>query len=148
MDRAGVLTSPAYLAMTPVGQRVLRLIEDNINRSGGSAVTLPRRSFGGSKGSVSFGIKQCERLGFVSIGVGVRHANTFSLTDGWRAVDAVEAKRRVQLAKLPKPPKVAAPQPVKPPKPAPTPKPVTVARPSTTPRPVTLPRLSFMDDGR
>jgi hypothetical protein len=45
------------------GRRVLRLIEDNINRSGGSAVTLPRSSFGGSKGSISFGIKQCERLG-------------------------------------------------------------------------------------
>ena len=62
-DRSGVLQSPAYLAMTPVGRRVLRLIEDTIYRSGGGAVTLPRSSFGGSKGSISFGIKQCERLG-------------------------------------------------------------------------------------
>ena len=131
---------------------MLRLIEDNINRSGGSAVTLPRSSFGGSKGSISFGIKQCERLGLVRIGTGFRHANTFSLTDGWGAVDAVEAKRLVQLAKLPKPPQVAAPQPVKPPKPvkpAPAPKPVTVAPSSTTPRrPITLPRLSFLERGQ
>ena len=67
-------------------------------------------------GCARFGIKQCERLGFITVGTGVRRANTFRLVDGWRTVDAVEAKRQVQLAKLPKPPKppqVAAPQPLK-----------------------------------
>ena len=44
------------------GRRVLRLIEDNIYRSGGSAVTLPRISRR-SKRSISFGIEQRERLG-------------------------------------------------------------------------------------
>ena len=91
-DRSGMLQSPAYLATTPVGRRVLRLIEDTINRSDVSAVTLSRSSFGGHRGSISFGIKQCERLGFVSIGIGLRRANAFSLLDDWRAVDA--ARRR------------------------------------------------------
>ena len=80
-DRSGVLQSPAYLAMTPVGRRVLRLIRIPFYRSGGGAVALPRSSFGGNKGSISFGIKQCERLGFVSIGIGLRRANAFSLLD-------------------------------------------------------------------
>ena len=146
-DRSGMLQSPAYLAMTPVGQRVLRLIEDTINRSGGSAVTLPRSSFGGNKGSISFGIKQCERLGFVSIGIGLRRANAFSPLDDWRTVDADEAARRVQLAKLPQPPRPSRAVRPKPPKPVKPPNPVAVA-PPTRQRQVTLPRLSFMDDGR
>ena len=146
-DRSGMLQSPAYLAMTPVGRRVLRLIEDTINRSGGSAVTLTRSSFGGHRGSISFGIKQCERLGFVSIGIGLRRANAFSLLDDWRAVDADEAARRVQLAKLPQPPRPSRAVSPKPPKPVKPSKPVAVA-PPTPQRQVTLPRLSFMDDGR
>ena len=100
------------------------------------------------KAATSFGVKQCERLGFVSVNVhaGPHRANVFALTDGWRTVDAVEATRRVQLAKLPKPQRAAAP---KPPKPAPTPKPVTVERPRTVQRRVpSLPRLSWMDNGR
>ena len=99
-----------------------------------------------SKAAVSFGIKQCERLGFVSVGVGTRHCNVFTLINDWRTIDAASAARLVKLARLPKPPRVAAP---KPPKPVKQAKPVTVERPRTMQRRVpSLPRLSFMDDGR
>ena len=99
-----------------------------------------------SKAAVSFAIKQCERLGFVSVGVGTRHCNVFTLINDWRTIDAASAARLVKLARLPKPPRVAAP---KPPKPAPTPKPAKVEPPRTVERRVpSLPRLSFMDDGR
>ena len=146
MDRSAVLQSPAYAALTPSGKRCLHLIEDEVERCGGVAA-IPRPVFMArriSKKSASFGIKQCERLGFISdtVGVGARHANVFALVDDWRTVDASEAARLVELAHLPKPQRVAAPRPVKPPKP------VKVERPRATRRQVSLPRLSFMDDGR
>ena len=58
-------------------------------------LSIPLTTFtssGMGRAAARFGIKQCERLGFVSIGTGLRHANTFRLVDGWRAVDAVEAE--------------------------------------------------------
>ena len=109
MDRSAVLQSPAYAALTPSGKRCLHLIEDEVERCGGAA-RIPRKGFmavGISKAAVSFGIKQCERLGFVSVTVGLRHANVFVLLDDWRLLDAAEAARRVKLARLPKPPRVA-----------------------------------------
>ncbi len=109
MDRAaGVRQSAAFQAMTLAGRRVLQFIERKVERGGDSvAITLKTfTSSGGMCRSVArFGVKQCERLGFVSIRTGLRHANTFSLGDSWRTVDAVEAKRQVQLAKLPKLPR-------------------------------------------
>ena len=148
MDRSAVLQSPAYAALTPSGKRCLHLIEDEVARSGGAA-RIPRKGFmavGISKAAVSFGIKQCERLGFVNVTVGLRHANVFVLLDDWRSLDADEAARRVKLARLPKPPRVAAP---KPPKPTPASKPVKAEPPRMIERRVpSLPRLSFMDDGR
>jgi hypothetical protein len=151
MDRAAeVRQSAAFQAMTLAGRRVLQFIEREVER-GGDGVAITLKTFTSSGGMcramARFGIKQCERLGFIRIGTGLRHANTFSLVDGWRTVHAVEAERLVQLAKLPKPPQVAAPKPVKPPKPAPTPKSVEPPR-TVQQRGVTLPRLSFMDDGR
>ena len=149
MDRAEVRQSVAFQALTPVGRRVLAKIEDEVARNGGGAVALPRSSFGGSLGSVTFGVRQCERLGFVSVHVhaGLRRAHTFRLCDDWKSISADKAARLVKLAKLPRPPQVAAPQPVKPPKSAPTPKPVAPPR-TVQQRGVTLPRLAFMDDGR
>ena len=96
--------------MTLAGRRVLEFIEVEVERGGdGVAITLKTfTSSGGMCRAVArFGIKQCEHLGFVSIGTGLRHANTFSLADGWRTVAADDAKRQVQLAKLPKPPRPA-----------------------------------------
>ena len=157
MDRAEVRQSAAFQAMTLAGRRVLYFIEGEIERNGDS-VAIPLTTFtsrgGMCRTAARFGIKQCERLGFISVGTGVRHANTFRLISDWKSIGAVEAARQVQLAKLPKPPKlpqVAAPKPVQSVKPAPTPKPVTVAaeQPRTVQqRGVTLPRLAFMDDGR
>ena len=151
-DRSEVLQSPAYLALTPAGRKVLHFIEGEVMR-GGDGVAIPLTTFTSNGGmcrtAARFGIKQCERLGFISIGTGLRHANTFRLVDGWRTIGADEAARLVKLAKLPKPPQVAAPKPVKPPKPAPTPKPVKAEPPRMIERRVpSLPRLSFMDDGR
>ena len=104
-DRSEVLQSAAYAALTPSGKQCLHLIEDEIERGDGAAM-LPRSFFtvrGLSKAATSFGVKQCERLGFVSVGTGVRGTNLLWLSDGWRTIDAVEAARRVRLAKLPKP---------------------------------------------
>ena len=99
-----------------------------------------------SKAATSFGVKQCERLGFVSVGTGVRGTNLLWLSDGWRTIDAVEAARRVQLAKPAEAARAAVP---KPPKPVKQPKPVKVARPRTMQRRVpSVPRLSWQDDGR
>ena len=144
MDRAAeARQSAAFQAMTLAGRRVLQFIEREVER-GGDGVAITLKTFTSSGGMcramARFGVKQCERLGFIRIGTGLRHANTFSLVDGWRTVHAVEAERLV-------PPQVAAPKPVKPPKPAPTPKPVEPPR-TVQQRGVTLPRLSFMDDGR
>ena len=153
MDRVAVRNSAAYLAMTPAARRVLSFIESEIDRSGdGAAIPLTMFAANGiCRAAARFGVKQCERLGFVSIGTGLRHANTFRLVDGWRAVDTVEARRQVLLARLPKLPQprcVAASPPVKPPKPAPKPKPVVEQPRTVQQRGVTLPRLSFMDDHR
>ena len=55
-DRSGVLQSPAYLAMTPVGVKQplkSRLIEDNINRSGGSAARFRAVLSAGAKGRLA-----------------------------------------------------------------------------------------------
>jgi len=104
-DRSEVLQSAAYAALTPCGKQCLHLSEDEIERGDGAAM-LPRSFFmvrGLSKASTSFGTKQCERLGFISVGTGVRGTNLLWLSDSWRTIDAVEAARRVQLAKLPKP---------------------------------------------
>ena len=63
------------------------------------------------------------RPAFVKIEGGGRRINTFTLIDGWKSLDAVEAARRMALAKLPKP---------------------------HVPRHLRAlsPRLSWMDDGR
>ena len=99
-------SSPAYAAMTPCGRACLRLIEGEIERHGGTAsisrVAIERT--GVSRASVNFGLKQIVQCGFVTISVGRRHINTFRLADDWKSLDADEAKRRVALAKLPKPP--------------------------------------------
>jgi hypothetical protein len=113
--------SAAYAAMTPCGKTCLHLIEGEIERHGGTAsisrVAIERT--GVSRASVNFGLKQIVQCGFMTISVGRRHINTFRLADDWKSLDADEAKRRVALAKLPKPPVARAlpPKPVKPPKP-------------------------------
>ena len=100
---------------------------------------------GVSRASVNFGLKQIVQCGFVTISVGRRHINTFRFADDWKSLDADEAKRRVALAKLPKPPVARAlpPKPVKPPKPP------KVERPRYSQRRMpSLPSMPWRDDGR
>jgi len=150
-ERADVMRSAAYAAMSPSGRKAFHLIEGEVERGDGAAA-IPINHFTASgmcRAAARFGTKQCVLLGFASVNVhaGPNRANVFRLIDKWRGVDAIEAKRRVAQAKLPQPPRPSAAKPVKPVKPAPAPKPV---EPQRTERRVvvTLPRLSFMDDGR
>jgi hypothetical protein len=152
-DRSGLVASAAYAAMTRSGRRVLHLIEGEVERGGGTAsISLYDfdRRFGCSRRATCFALKQLALLGFVvAIGTGARRVNTFTLIDGWRAVHAVEAKRLVELARLPKPQRAALPKLPKPVKPPKASKPPKVKRPRMNERRVvSLPRLSFMDDGR
>ena len=141
--------SAAYAALTPAGRRALHLIEGEVERGGGTAaishVDIERPGL--SRASVNFGLKQLGLLEFVTISVGCRRINTFVLADGWRSLDADEAKRRVVLARLPKPqrPSSKPPKPVKASKPEP--KPMTVERVMQRRMP-SLPTMPWYDDGR
>jgi hypothetical protein len=107
-----VQRSAAYRALSDGGQRVLKVIEDEVRR-GGSAISLDTLmdATGLCRSSVRRGIRQCELVEFIAVSMGPRHNNLFKLADGWRNVDkADEAKRRIKQAKLPTPPRqISAP---------------------------------------
>jgi hypothetical protein len=149
-DRSEVLASAAYAALKPNGRRVLRLIEDEIERGTASlSLDAIEHRLGCSRATARFALKEIVLCGFVSVSVGVRRVNTFALADGWRALDAVEAKRLVGLSKLPMPLQPAAPKPApRSVKPKPAPQPVEPPRTEQRRVTVTLAKLSFMDDGR
>jgi hypothetical protein len=124
-DRS-VQQSAAYEALSVGGKRVLQVIEDEVGNDG-SAISLGRfMERGMCRAAARYGIKQVEALGFAVIGMGPRRVNVFRLADGWRALDAHEAKRRVKLARLAMPQRQSAP-----------PKPVTQFK-----VPVERPRMS------
>ena len=110
--RSEVLRSAAYEALSVGGQRVFHVIE----RAGrdGAAISLPEfmERGGMCRSTARLGIKQCVALEFVVIGMGPRRVNTFARADGWRALDAREAKRRVAQARLPMPRQSVPPKPV------------------------------------
>jgi hypothetical protein len=141
--------SAAYAALTPAGRRALYLIEGEVERGGGTAaisrVDIERPGL--SRASVNFGLKQLGLLEFVTISVGRRRINTFVLADGWRSLNDDDVKRRVVLARLPKPqrPSSKPPKPVKASKPEP--KPMTVERVMQRRMP-SLPTMPWYDDGR
>ena len=148
MDRMEVMQSPAYLAMTPSGKRVLHIIEGMTSRNGGEPVALSHSYFMASKmtqASPCKAVKQLVALGFVTVEADKR-PNTFTLCDNWQSIDADEAKRRMALARQPKPQRPSS----KPPKPKPVkpePKPMTVA-PRIMRRAPSLPTMPRMDHGR
>jgi len=148
MDRMEVMQSPAYLAMTPSGKRVLHIIEGMTSRNGGEPVALSHSYFVARKmtqASSCKAVKQLVALGFVTVEADKR-PNTFTLCDNWQSIDADEAKRRMALARQPKPQRPSS----KPPKPKPVkpePKPMTVA-PRIMRRAPSLPTMPWMDDGR
>ena len=88
---------------------MLSLIDREVARGGGAA-SISRLTFersGISHRAAGFGVKQVELCGFFTVEVGPRRINMFTLADGWRSLDADEGVRRVQLAKLPKPPRTS-----------------------------------------
>ena len=117
MDRTEVMQSPAYLAMTPSGKRVLHIIEGMTSRNSGEPVALSHSYFVARKmtqASSCKAVKQLVALGFVTVEADKR-PNTFTLCDNWQSIDADEAKRRMALARQPKPQRPSS----KPPKPKP-----------------------------
>ena len=148
MDRTEVMQSPAYLAMTPSGKRVLHIIEGMTSRNSGEPVALSHSYFVARKmtqASSCKAVKQLVALGFVTVEADKR-PNTFTLCDNWQSIDADEAKRRMALARQPKPQRPSStppkPKPVKP-----EPKPMTVA-PRIMRRAPSLPTMPRMDHGR
>jgi hypothetical protein len=90
MDREN---SAAWAALTPAARQALRLIEREVTRLGGEArIVLPR--FGATR-TACRAIGQLTVLGFIKVGTGANSANVFSLTDGWQAISADEAARRI-----------------------------------------------------
>ena len=150
-DRADVLASPAYAALKTNGRRVLHLIEAEIERGGGTAsISLDgiEHALRCSRATARFALKEIVLTGFVSVSMGERRVNRFALADGWRALDAVEAKRLVGLSKLPMPLQPSAPKPPPKPvksKPAPAPQPVEPQHVSERKVVVTLPRLRCLE---
>ena len=70
MDRMEVMQSPAYLAMTPSGKRVLHIIEGMTSRNGGEPVALSHSYFMARKmtqASSCKAVKQLVALGFVTV---------------------------------------------------------------------------------
>jgi hypothetical protein len=114
--RSEVQRSAADAALCVGGQRVLKVIEEEV-RGGGSAITLDQLMDRADlcRSSVRRGIRQCELVGFIAVAMGPRRVNLFKLSDGWKSLDAAEAKRRMKLAKEPTPPRQisAPPKPVR-----------------------------------
>ena len=92
------------------------MIEGKIADGGGVAtvsMTNLAKLCGVSDSAAFLAQRQIKLLGFVTIVQGPRPRNTFRLSDGWRANDAVEAMRLRKQAFTPKPratPKRVRPQ--------------------------------------
>lgn len=144
-----LLHSAAYRALTDSGKRVLSIIENVLSRTGnGTAISLGQfTALGLCRTAARYGVRQCERLGFVTVEVGPRQVHVFSMADGWKSIDADEAERRMALAHQPpaRRARISTAR-VEPPKPVRVPKPVE--RPRAVRRVPSLPRMSWIDDGR
>ncbi|MDI4239321.1 hypothetical protein OZ411_41770 [Bradyrhizobium sp. Arg237L] len=143
--------SPAYQMLPRSARRVFAAIERTIGNGTSATVSYLEFSVDHNIGhrSISPSLKLLDRLGLIEIEPGKRLTNTFSLSNRWRSIDEVEAKRLAALAREVKPHRTFGeppePKPVKPP----PPKPVTVERPRATQRRVpSLPTTPWQDDGR
>jgi hypothetical protein len=98
--------SEAYATLSVGGGRVLDAVEQLAGR-GAVAITLEQlmELTDLCRSSVRRGIRQCELVGFIAVAMGPRRVNLFKLCDGWKSLDAAEAKRRMKLAKEPTPPR-------------------------------------------
>jgi hypothetical protein len=127
-DRSEVLQSATYAALSVGGKRVLKVILDHVGHDA-AAISLAQFMERGMccRSTARIGIKQCELVDFVTVSMGHRRVNVFRRSDGWRGLDADEAKRRVRLARLPMPPRASS-VPSKPQVKAPVERPRTLRR--------------------
>jgi hypothetical protein len=102
--RSEVEASAAYAAMADSGRRVLALIEREVERGDGAlSLETIMGEAGICRSAARYGVEQIEQLNFATVSTGPRRISLFALSDGWRALDAVEAKRRAKLARGPAP---------------------------------------------
>jgi undecaprenyl pyrophosphate synthase len=91
--------SPAWIALSSSGRKVLTVIERQVWRGDGSiSLALLGERADLCRSAVRHGVRLLVELGFVEVGVGFRSVSVFSLSARWRGVDADEAKRRVKRA--------------------------------------------------
>jgi hypothetical protein len=104
--RSELQRSPAYRALSDGGVEVLHAVEEQAAR-GSVAISLERLAelTDLCRSSTRQAIRLCETLGLISVTAGPRRVNEFALANGWRAVDQIEAKRRLQLPRLRTPPR-------------------------------------------
>ena len=98
-DRSEVLQSAAYAALKPSGKGALHVIEDALSRSGdGVAISLNQfLALGLCRTAARYGVKQCERVGLVTVNTGPGRVHVFMMADGWKSISADEAARRMAL---------------------------------------------------
>jgi hypothetical protein len=142
---AGRSQSPAYLALSEGGRRVLQVIEQRAGR-GSAEVSLDcfMDATGLCRSSVRHAIKLIERLGFIAISTEHRRVNQFALSGHWRELDEVEARRRIAMARLPTPPRQTS----APPRAARPVKAVHPVEQSPPPRQPSMPVVAWLGDGR
>jgi hypothetical protein len=142
--------SAAYAALPRSARRVFTAIERTIG--GGSSATISYVDFRLDHHiqRLSPSLKLLDHLGLIDISPGARLVNVFRLSNRWRTVDEVEAKRLAALARELKPcrtfEKRREPKPVKAAKPV---KRMVAERPRIMQRRVpSLPTMPWQDDGR
>ncbi|MGX9431091.1 MULTISPECIES: hypothetical protein [Bradyrhizobium] len=142
--------SPAYQMLPRSARQVFAAIERTIGDGSSASVSYVDFILDHhiAHRSISPSLKLLDRLGLIEIEPGKRLTKTFSLSNRWRSIDEVEAKRLAALAREVKPHrtfgKPPEPKPVKPP----PPKPMTVERPRLMQSRVpSLPTMPWQDDG-
>jgi hypothetical protein len=141
--------SPAYLVLPQSARGVLAAIEQAVG--GGDSASVSYLTFmldhRITQKVVSSALPMLVNLGLIEIETGPRGGNVFRLSNRWRSIDEVEAKRLAELAREVKPhrtfEKRRMPKPVEPPL-----KPMTVERRPYRRQVPSLPTMPWRDDGR
>jgi hypothetical protein len=150
-DRA---SSAAYRMLPRAARRVFAAIETAIGDGSSASVSYTDFALVHHIGrrAISPALKALSHLGLIEVEPGKRLVNHFRLSNRWRTIDEVEAKRLSELARAVMPhrrfekrraPLVKSIEP----KPAPAPKPMTIARPRVMRRIPSLPTSPWVDDG-
>jgi hypothetical protein len=145
-DQAEMLTSAAVAALPTGARRTLDTILAAINETGGTAaaVSYADLDFAGvTPREIPASLRMLVSLGLIKIEVGPRRGHLYSVAQGWREVDEVEAARLLAEARERRSPRVAATKVVKVPKVR-----TKRQRPRAVRRPTpSMPRLSILQDG-